>query len=32
MDIHILGIDIAKWKFNVCLILEDGKLRHLGLR
>lgn len=23
-----LGIDIAKLKFNVCLIREDGKLRH----
>src|SRR3954466_13776228 len=28
MYIHILGIDIAKLKFNVCLIREDGKLRH----
>ncbi len=25
---HILGIDVAKLKFNVCLIREDGKLRH----
>ena len=23
-----LGIDVAKLKFNVCLIREDGKLRH----
>lgn len=28
MDLHILGIDIAKLKFNVCLIREDGRLRH----
>jgi transposase len=28
MYIHILGIDIAKLKFNVCLIREDGRLRH----
>ncbi len=28
MDLHILGVDIAKLKFNVCLIREDGKLRH----
>ncbi len=32
MDLHIRGVDIAKLKFNVCLIREDGKLRHLGLR
>jgi transposase len=25
---HILGIDVSKLKFNVCLIREDGKLRH----
>ena len=24
----VLGIDIAKWKFNVCLINPEGKLRH----
>jgi hypothetical protein len=23
-----LGIDIAKLKFNVCLILQSGKLKH----
>lgn len=28
MDHHILGIDVAKLKFNVCLIREDGRLRH----
>ena len=28
MDQHILGIDVAKLKFNVCLIREDGRLRH----
>jgi transposase len=28
MEQHILGIDVAKLKFNVCLIREDGKLRH----
>ena len=28
MSLHILGIDISKLKFNVCLIREDGKLRH----
>jgi transposase len=25
---HILGIDVAKLKFNVCLIREDERLRH----
>jgi transposase len=25
---HILGIDVSKLKFNVCLIREDGRLRH----
>ena len=25
---HILGLDVAKLKFNVCLIREDGRLRH----
>jgi transposase len=28
MNQHILGIDVSKLKFNVCLIREDGKLRH----
>ncbi len=28
MYLHPLGIDVAKLKFNVCLIREDGKLRH----
>ena len=28
MDQHILGIDVSKLKFNVCLIREEGKLRH----
>jgi transposase len=28
MDQHILGIDVAKLKFNVCLIREDGRLKH----
>jgi transposase len=28
MDLHILGVDIAKLKFNACLIREDGRLRH----
>jgi transposase len=28
MDQHILGIDVAKLKFNVCLARPDGKLRH----
>jgi transposase len=28
MSLHILGIDVAKLKFNVCLIREDGRLRH----
>jgi transposase len=28
MNFPSLGIDIAKLKFNVCLIREDGKLRH----
>lgn len=28
MIAHILGIDIAKLKFNVCLINPDGKPRH----
>src|SRR5215213_3204340 len=28
MYLHILGIDVAKLKFNVCLIREDGRLRH----
>ncbi len=28
MYLHPLGIDVAKLKFNVCLIREDGRLRH----
>lgn len=28
MSLLALGIDIAKLKFNVCLIREDGRLRH----
>jgi transposase len=28
MYLHILGIDVSKLKFNVCLIREDGRLRH----
>lgn len=28
MSLLALGIDIAKAKFNVCLIKEDGRLRH----
>src|SRR5918996_6473509 len=28
MLLSILGIDVSKWKFNVCLIRHDGKLRH----
>ncbi len=28
MTLLALGIDIAKLKFNVCLIREDGRLRH----
>jgi transposase len=28
MDLHILGIDVSKLKFNVCLIREDGRLKH----
>ncbi len=28
MNLLALGIDIAKLKFNVCLIREDGRLRH----
>ena len=28
MNIPALGIDIAKLKFNVCLINSDGKLKH----
>ena len=28
MDQHVLGIDVSKLKFNVCLIREDGRLRH----
>ena len=28
MLLSVLGIDVAKLKFNVCLLGEDGKLRH----
>ncbi len=28
MTFPTLGIDIAKLKFNICLIREDGKLKH----
>lgn len=28
MDLPVLGVDIAKLKFNACLIREDGRLRH----
>ena len=28
MYLHILGVDMAKLKFNVCLMREDGRLRH----
>jgi transposase len=28
MYLHILGIDVSKLKFNVCLIREDGRLKH----
>lgn len=28
MNLLSLGIDVAKLKFNVCLIREDGRLRH----
>jgi hypothetical protein len=28
MDQHILGIDVSKLQFNVCLVRPDGKLRH----
>lgn len=28
MGLLALGIDIAKLKFNVCLVREDGRLRH----
>ncbi len=28
MYVHPLGVDVSKLKFNVCLIREDGKLRH----
>jgi transposase len=28
MTLPVLGIDVAKLKFNVCLRREDGKLRH----
>ena len=28
MTLPILGIDVSKLKFNLCLIREDGRLRH----
>jgi transposase len=28
MNLPALGLDIAKLKFNVCLLLDSGKLRH----
>src|SRR5215210_2377146 len=28
MYLYILGIDVSKLKFNVCLIREDGRLKH----
>ena len=28
MNLPALGLDIAKCKFNVCLLLDSGKLRH----
>lgn len=28
MSLWILGIDVSKLKFNVCLIREDGRLKH----
>src|SRR3954465_2214738 len=28
MSLPVLGIDVSKLKFNVCLIREDAKLRH----
>jgi hypothetical protein len=28
MNLPILGIDIAKVKFNVCLLQSNGKLKH----
>jgi transposase len=28
MTLPALGLDIAKWKFNACLINPSGKLRH----
>ena len=28
MILHTLGIDASKLKFDVCLILQTGKLRH----
>ena len=28
MSLQVLGIDVSKLKFNVCLMREDGKLRH----
>jgi hypothetical protein len=28
MSQHILGLEVAKLKFNVCLLREAGKFRH----
>jgi transposase len=28
MSLPVLGIDVSKLKFNVCLIRQDGRLRH----
>ena len=28
MTLPPLGLDVAKWKFNACLVREGGKLRH----
>jgi len=28
MTLPVLGIDVSKLKFNVCLLREDGRLRH----
>ena len=28
MIVPALGLDLAKLKFNACLLREDGKLRH----
>ena len=28
MNLPPLGLDVAKFKFNACLVREGGKLRH----